>query len=549
MKSLLHTLQKGIASLEAMPTSYALWLTSFTSLIFARIMVENWLNGFESRSLQFIFYEFTHTFFFFLLSFLILWPLVTFFTKTSLLKVSSVLLFGFLIILTPPIVDVWISNGAHLWSFYKFDGLIGLWHRYLTLFGDRPDIGITYGVRIEVVITTLFIALYTYIKTKKLLRSLLAAIATYSTLFILGTFPSWLTLIITSFDKNIFSINDIDIAALFLSPPTLFSQSNFEFLSGLNIKMSLIYAPLTLTIFTFYLWRYFPKKFFALIHNARFPQIIYHGGLFFVGIGMARALTNTPFPLLDIFTVIGLADLVIAIGCAWLASVIVNDLFDQNIDMLTNPTRPLEKHIFSQEEYKAIGITFFAASLLFAAIVSFKSMLLLLIYQALAWLYSAQPLRLKRFPFIATGVTAIASLLILIVGFTLIVPESNIAKLPTSFLSFFAFVFIVSLPLKDFKDIAGDKADKVYTIPVIFGEQWGKIIIGSGIFLSYMISVIIFHELRLFWWALLGGSLSFWILTISQVNEKKLLSYRKLPGLVLGLITLYGLVLIKILFY
>lgn len=538
MKRIKNIIRKSIDTLEAVPTGFALWLTSFASLIFARLMVEAWIGGFESKSSQFLFYEFTHTFFFFLLSFLIFWPLIAFFGKTTLGKASNVLLFGFLIILTPPILDFWIANGAHLWSFYKFDSLSGLWHRYLTFFGDRPDIGITYGVRIEVALTTILFGLYTYFKTAKLLRTFAAALATYTILFILGTFPSWLTFIILGLHKSILTINGVDIARLFLSPPMIFAGTQTDFISALNIKMSLIYAPMTLFIATTYLHRYCSEKFFALLKNARIPQTIYHGGLLFVGIGLAVIFADAPVRI-NLFNLIALADLLIAVGLAWFASVVINDVFDQNIDTITNPSRPLQRHVFPLHEYKAIGMTFFLGSLVFAALVSFKIMFLILVYQALAWMYSAPPLRLKRFPLIATFFAALACVIILISGFVLVAPDGSIAKLPGSFIAFFLFALTLSLPLKDFKDIAGDKADKVFTIPVIFGERWGKMIIGSGIFLSYVLSIPLLHETRLLWPALVCGSLSFWILNASQADEKSLLSYRKLPGWLLGVIVLY----------
>lgn len=548
MKRLPSIFSAGVIALETIPTSYALWMTSFTSLIFARLMVETWLGKFENYSVHFLLYEFSHTFFFFLFSFLILWPAVAFFGKTTLPAASTVLLFGFLIILTPPLLDAFIAQGAHLWSFYKFDSLSGLWQRYLTLFGDRPDIGITYGVRIEVVLTSLFLGVYTYIKTHRIWRSCVAILATYSILFVLGTFPSWLTFLILSFQKNIFTITSIDIAQLFLSPPTLFTQPTMEFISSLNIKMSLIYAPLTLLTFTLYLWHYFPKKFFALFHNARIPQILYHGGLFFIGIGLAIVFADASLSL-NLFNILGLINLLFAIGCAWLASVIANDLFDQKIDVLTNPARPLPQQSISHHEYKSIGMTFFAASLIFAALVSFKSMLFLLVYQTLAWTYSAWPLRLKRFPLIATFWSALASVIVIITGFTLIVPGGTIAKLPGSFIAFFLCILTIVLPLKDFKDIAGDKADTVYTLPVLLGEQWSKLFIGSALFFSFMLSVSLLHEPRLFWWALLSGSFSFWVLMLSQSNDRQHFSYRKLPGWLFSIITGYMLILIRIIFY
>lgn len=535
-----------IALLEENPTTFPLFLTAFVSIIILRIFVDFWLSGFAHHSTSFLFYEFTHVFSFYIITFFLFLLPVKYFAKLTVQTASTVIIRGFLLILIPPFLDYWISGGKGFFGFYKFDGLIGLGWRFLTFFGDRPDIGITYGMRIQLATLIILFGVYVYIKTKRFIRALSGIISLYVLSFFLGTAPSWLSFIFLGFQKSILSINDIAIAQLFLSPPILFSKIISEPESALNIKMSLIYMPLAFILAMVYFWSYYPKKFNAFFQNIRIPQLIYHFGLFCIGLGLALILTDA-YILISIFNVIAFVNLILAIGCAWIASVIYNDLSDQQIDIITNTHRPLQNKIFSIEEYRTIGITFFSASLLFSAMVSFQTTLFLLIYQILAWMYSSWPFRLKRLPIIATCVATLASLLILVASFSLIAPEGNISKLPTSILLFFAFVFVISLPLKDFKDIAGDLKDNVHTIPVIFGEQWGKIIIGSGIFLSYIMSVSIFHEPKLFPWALLGGSVSFWILITSQPNEKKRLPYRYLPGWMLGPIILYGLIAVGIL--
>jgi 4-hydroxybenzoate polyprenyltransferase len=538
MKRFLLAIGRGITSVESTSTSYAMWLVSFASLIFVRLMIESWLSGFTSHSLQFLFYEFTHTFFFFFLSFLIFWPIVAFFGKASLQSASNVLLFGFLIVLTPPIIDTWIAGGPNFASFYAFDGLAGLWHRYQTLFGDSPYFGVTYGVRIEVVITTILFGLYTYFKTNKPLRAIFASLTTYSILFILGTFPSWLTFIILGFQKSVFAVNNIDIARVFISPITIFNRSDFDFISALNIKMSLIIAPLALTIAMINFRRYFPERLLALIKNARFPQLVYSSGMVCIGIVLGLALTNTAASF-GLFELLAILNLCLASNFAWLASVIVNDIFDQKTDTITNAARPLIQKVFSIGEYQSIGITFFFASIIFSAIVSFKAMLFLLVYQAISWMYSAWPLRLKRFPLIATLLAATANFLVLASGFTLISPDETINSLPSSIIIWFMAASIVFISVKDFKDIAGDKADGVYTIPILLGAEKAKLLIGSLIFLLYIISPVILNARILFGPALLCSVFTFWSIQKSVDSETVFFSHRKLPGIVLAIIAAY----------
>jgi 4-hydroxybenzoate polyprenyltransferase len=548
MKQFFTFLHRSIRFIEQTPLTLSHWVTSFGALILTRILIENWLGGFEDHSISFLFFEFTHTFFFFFLSFLLFWPILAKLSKTSLQSSAIILLFGFIIILTPPLIDAFISGGSGYWSFYKFDSLSGLWHRYFTLFGDRPDIGITYGVRVEVVLTTLFFALFVFLKTNSAQRAFLTIFTSYTLLFFLGTLPSWLTFCFLGFSSNLTTLSAPDIAGFFLSPPQILHQPIPEFINALNIKMSLILAPSSLFVLTILLWRFFPQKFFALLSNARFPQLAYHIGLLVAGAGFACFFTSATPPPLTIFNVFAFLDLLLAVWLAWLASVVVNDLFDQKTDALSNVKRPLPQHIFLEEDYRTIGFLFFGASLIFAALISFKSMLLLLAYQSLAWLYSAQPLRLKRFPLIATLITALASILILLLGFLLFSGTSSIKSFPSSFFLFFLLSLMASLPLKDFKDIEGDRADKVFTLPVLFGEYKAKLIIGSALFFSFLASILILHAFVFWWWALLCGSSAFWILILSTKHHS-ILCFRHLPAIILSIIFLYSSILLFFLFH
>ena len=349
---------KAIQRIENAPLTLGSFVAAFLALIIVRLTIENTFHFFGERSLFFFFFEFTHTFLFFLCSFLIILPIVRWARGGDLKRSANVLLLGFLIIWTPPIIDTLIFRGGAFWSFYEFDGLLGLFWRFFTLFGDTPNIGITYGVRIEVVLVTLAIGCYAYLKSKLLGKALLAALLTYIALFVLGTFPSWVTLLVLAFQKSLLAIGSTDVAALFLSPEQVLGRNLTDFRSVLNFKMSLVYALLAVFLSVLTLWRARPRYLLALARNTRLPQLVYHGGLLFLGIVLTISFSESQIKF-EFFQLLGIAILILATGAAWLASVIVNDCYDTRIDAITNRDRPLIVQAIPEGEYKTFGWIFF----------------------------------------------------------------------------------------------------------------------------------------------------------------------------------------------
>lgn len=509
--------QKIISTIENTSTNLSIWIISFFSIIIIRIFTETILYNASSQISISLFYEFTHTFLFFLFSYLIFLWLIKLFLKTTLVQTSNLLTLGFTLIIIPPIVDFVMSGGSGFWSFYKFDSISGLIKRFFTFFGDAPEIGITYGVRVEVALILILLLGITYFKTRKKTTSIATLITAYCVFFILGTLPSYITIIEKSFYKSFWKINSLDIATMFLSPVKIFSQKSFNLRDSLNVKMSLIYTLLIIGVILLGLFLNYRDKLFTFLKNIRPIQIIYHLGLLFLGAGLGIKFTTITWDL-GFFNIISFLNIIVAVILAWTTSIIVNDIADQKIDVISNKKRPLVLKIFSKQEYIIIGSITFFFSLLLSAIVNPKVAMLLVAYQALAWIYSVQPLRLKRIPILATALSAIASILIFIAGYILVVPTQDISQLPSQLLWLLFISLTLSLPIKDLKDINGDKQESIQTIPVIFGKYWGKIIISSGVFISYILSVIFLNEIELLWWAILFGGISFWIINNPKDN-------------------------------
>lgn len=539
---MLHLLRRIIRAIEETPFSLPLWCAGFLTLILSRLGIEGALGSFQTHSFSFLFFEFAHTFLFFAVALFVMLPIIRWAGAPHWAGAAHLVLFGFLIILFPPIIDTLIFQGHAFWSFYEFDSLRGLVTRFFTLFGDTPDIGITYGVRIEVVLVTLGIGAYAFLKSRRIGRAVVAALFAYSTLFILGTFPSFLTFLVQGPSQGFLAISSTDIAGLFLTPAELFSRLAPDMRSALNAKMSLWYASILSLLIARFAFFHARPVFFALCRNARIPQLIYHAGLLALGGLLAWHFAAADITL-DAFHLLGILLLVIAVECAWIASVIANDCFDTRIDRETNPDRPLITGTIDPSTYRFIGWMFFAGSIFFAALVSFSASILLLIYQALAWIYSVPPYRLKRVPLVATLIASAAGLIILLIGYVVISPESDFSTLPLPLLGFLFIAYAVALPLKDFKDIAGDRTDGVYTFPVLLGEERARIVFGSTFFVLFIASVFILHLPSAFFPAILCGSLSFFLMQAARA-EHTLFNYRHLPFWMLGIIGSYGLMLL-----
>jgi 4-hydroxybenzoate polyprenyltransferase len=546
MKKITSALERMFTAIENTPISLSLWVITFFCLIAVRLTIDLAVIGMPTLTFFQFFFQWAHLLLFFLFSYLLLLPLVVKIGKTSLEKAAKILLFGFLLILFAPLLDELIFGDELYWSFYIFDGIASMPERFLTFFGDSPHLGITYGTRINVALILFSVFLYGLVKTKDFARTLLYTLLMYAALFFLGTLPSWLAYVILSPQTPLLSITSTHIAEIFLSPETILNREVADLRSALGYKMGLILS-LGNFLAILILWYHLRKEeWLVLFRNARWPQILCQNGILFLGMLLAIIYTKVSFPT-NLFSILALIVLILSVTAAWIAATFWNDIYDQKIDKKTNPERPLILGIITPEEYRMYGSILFFISLLGAALVSFPAALLLLGYQALAILYSVPPFRLKRFLGLATLTVSFAALLILFIGYSALHPTHSLEDLPVSLILYLGFVYILMLPLKDFKDVEGDKSDHVYTLPVILGVERAKVTMSAVGFLVFMSSIFVFHTPQLLLWAFLFASLSFW-LTQRAGTPKSWIRYQDLMGVFVALTVLYGLGLIVFLF-
>jgi len=538
-KQKIYNFTKGL-----LDTPYSIQGAIFTllAIILVRLGIENWIAHFIPEYPSFYFYEFLHTTSFFFLLFILcvflLKKIATISQKTSI----TILLFGFIMIIFPPIFDWIIStlyfDGAHFTSYYLFDSPTGLSKSFVTFFGDKPRDGITYGTRIMIVFTLFFFGLITWLKTKKITRTLLIVVITYILFFLLSSAPSLLTY--TTSTQH-FTVTRADVAGFIASPTAILGNQISDPPSAINRKMSLIYIFLSIIIVFILLYKIYRPTFIALVKNIRPVQTIYHIGLLIVGINIAIIFADTIL-LSSVFSIVAFFLLSIAIIFAWYSTVIFNDCVDQKIDIISNPTRPLITGIINITAYKKIGLVFAILSIIITAAISGYAAIVLIVYHSLSFLYNTPPLRLKKFPLIATLIASLASFFIVVIGFITVAPTHSLNNFPPHIAILLIIAYTISLPIKDLKDIAGDKKNYIYTIPVIFGERIGRIIIATGIFISFMLSIFTLGTKTLLIPAILAGTLSFWTL-VGRKNNKFIFLPKQIIGVIFLIVSLYSIIL------
>lgn len=541
MDNFLKKINKWLDGFSENYPSPLIWGLSFAGIIAIRLFLDNFAAGRGKFTLTSP--TDVHNLLFFLLVIIFLWLWLALCVRENPLKLSNLVLWASLIIIFPPILDMLKTGGGIFWSPYLFSSFHDLGSQLTSFLGNLPTGMLYFGTRIMAAACVLAFLTVIFLKTKNIWRSLIGALGSYGILFFFVSFPSWLTFLYYFFQgsKKIAEVTSVDIVQFVGVPRLIFGVEFAENLKhSLSFNLNLIYFPILLGLLAGLFFLINKNKFYALAGNVRIPQLLGHAGLLFAGLGLGYWAYPGNLNL-NIFSVFAVLDLLAAIGLAWLASVAINDICDFSIDAISNPSRPLQQKILTPDEYWQIGLIFFILSLVGGFIVSPKFAAMLLVYQVIAWMYSSRPFHLKRLPVAATLLAAVDLIIVLFIGFTLISGDNNIQGLSWRVILLLLLTLTLALPLKDFKDIEADEKHGVRTLPVLLGEEKGRLAIAVWAFISFVLTVFFLNELKLFWWAVLSGSASFLII----ITKKP----RQLFWWVLGIAAVYGIILVKVIFF
>ncbi len=504
---------KIIGKLENQKISLYGWLISIFAIVFLRNFLESYStrrNYFNLELHPFIFFHAPAFYLFYVLFFIVF---LYFFTKERIEKISKIALFAFLIILLPPIIDLVLTNGAgglsmqymensnppeNFSDFFQIFSRAFIYSSQGILFFAKDNIPnlmtalfrFNYGIRIQCGILLLGFVWYIFLKTKNILKVLLGLLSLYSIMVLRFIFP------------------------LPLYVWRLASSLNPSFKYEYTIAAFYFIGICILSFIWFFVFN--KEKFFAFLKNARLTRVFNNIALLGLGLYLAKVPIFNPLSispadwLLIIMAVISLL-------LYWFSAIGYDDLADEKIDRISNQHRPLPQNKFTREEFKTLTNLSRIASYVAAFIVGYAFFIFILLRSLVGYLYSCFPLRLKRFPVLATFTNGFALLLAIYAGF-LIKTTNSIFDFPWKLAIFVLIAFTLGVTAKDIKDYQGDKAGGIYTIPVLFGLERGKKIIGLLAFIVFMLCPIFFfdHFNVLILPSLFAGILSFLL-----INRKK----------------------------
>jgi len=458
-------LYKFIDKYENMPIGLGLWLASVFFIIFIR-------DGFESIVINRSWstpdsFHLLHFPLFFFSLFLAIIVALHLFSKTDIVKVSKISLVFFCIIIFPVTFDFIFANLAKNKTAYLYIES-NLWEnlpRFFDFAHDSPDF--PRSIRIEIAMIILMSFGYIYLKRRKIFSAFSGALTVFILCFLAVSLPAVL--------KEIFKLLGF-----------LLSKINLQispFPSGpMDESILVLLQLLTITALgLFWLRRFDILKYQAIIKNARLTRSLHYCILCLLGV----LIKYLDLPVEDVFLPNRIAGALLAVFFAFHFSVVINDLFDIDCDRLSNKDRPLITGALNKKEYLNIGCVFLCLSLLFAYWVSESCVMIILLFIALYFVYSAQPFRLKRLFPISACIIGLEAVFAFAAG------EAALDRpIASSYFHGYLFwpiflIFSLGSNIKDLKDVQGDRAMGVVTLPILLGEDAGRKVIAFLVFLSY----------------------------------------------------------------
>jgi len=179
----------------------------------------------------------------------------------------------------------------------------------------------------------------------------------------------------------------------------------------------------------------------------------------------------------------------ISIFLASISIVMINNLYDVAIDRVSNPRRPLVSGSIDVLLYEKLAYIFMVLALVFAYEASGHVLVVIAAIISNYYIYSVPPVRFKRVPVLSKLVIGFNSFMLVFLGFILI---QDLKYFPHAL----GWIYFAGLTLAanfiDLKDIAGDRAAGMLTLPILLGERSAKILIGLSLFLMSLSFYFVF---------------------------------------------------------
>ena len=510
-------LERYITKLETAPMSIAGWLAAFAGIVWVRYFLEAFsspnVSGFVPSDMPTL----LHYALFYLAAVVVTVVVVGTVSRLPLLPMMRTLIFILPLMWLAPLIDL-ANGGAHM-AYLFAASPFALLKDFFTYFGPFTAYGITLGLRIELGLLIFMLGAFVFIKTKKLSKAFLGMVVGYVVIFASVSLPSVMGFFLPANASGaVFagSLSNALVSHNFLHPSeTYTAYRTLELL----FDASMAQTWFVILVIAGGAWLYLVRKnvMVAMIRNIRPERAIHF--IIFAFLGGLIALsegTKVNWTVLDFITIVVAA---LTIIFAWAFAVITNDLVDESIDTVSNTDRPLVTGTLSSGMMRDAALVCGVMTTLGALALGSYALFWMLVFSAAYYIYSVPPLRLKRIPILASAFIGVATLATMLLGFFLISTNQGLAAFPSQIALLVVLFMTLITNVRDLKDIKGDNAAGIWTIPTLLGNRRARIVIGAMTFVAYAL-VPLFIPVPILWAPSLIIGVASWVGLVQGRGER-----------------------------
>ena len=256
-----------------------------------------------------------------------------------------------------------------------------------------------------------------------------------------------------------------------------------------------------------------PKLTKEILADLRFPRILNYVALASLGIALVLRLPNSSYLLHDLEFWLRFLLMVMGLTYAAVFAIVTNNIADLAADKISNPNRPLAQEKVNPKSYLIAGIFCLAFALMIGLLTQVELFWGILAISSGYFVYSCKPFRLKSIPIVAKLMIGFNALSVAVMGFAM--AGGNWLEFPLSWLLFILGPLSLAANFIDLKDIEGDRATGIKTIPVLIGAQNARHLMAFAALACYLIGGYLLD----LWWA--------WPLNIGAAIAHVFFLYRK----------------------
>jgi homogentisate phytyltransferase/homogentisate geranylgeranyltransferase len=418
--------------------------------------------------------------------------ILKYFTKQKLAKVANLAALGFIMVIVPPFIDILMeanptpyTYGSPLWFVEIFQSFFNQSGQAVSESLFEGGAGIIFEL-LGILIAT---SAYVLIRTKSLVKTFLNAVS-FLLLFIIIGSPFLILL------RN--------TAGQIIHPLFIFR-----------------YIAISIVFLLILLWVCNKNLFKSFIKSSRLTTTAHFALMVIIGVLIAGHLQRVEFIEMNLFKIdsiffqifsgnIGTFFLsIVIIVFVWQYAVMINHVYDINIDRLNNLERVLPKNMLTRKQVKKIAIVYSLIAVGLSATLGIYTFLLVIIGLFFGTIYSVPPIRLRDGIF-STTIIGIGSAIAFFIGY--VTPgyvkvmhgemAGGIVRTYPEFtpdalvIGLIIFVALTIGPLiKDYKDYEGDNKAGVKNLFTIYGLEKGVTITSILLPVPFLLLLLLFNNL------------------------------------------------------